>query len=403
MNLSARDLRCLWHPYTQAATAPDPVPIVRGEGAYLIAEDGTRYLDAVSSWWTNIHGHSHPRLVHALAEQAGRIEQVLFADFTHEPAVELGERLAAMSGLERVFYSDNGSTAVEAALKMAVQYWRNLGEPRTRFLALPGAYHGDTVGAMSVSGVELFRETFSSLLFRVDRYEGEVPGDVAAVIVEPIVQGVAGMRIHAPAFLRDLAEKCAAAGALLIADEVLTGFGRTGRMLACEHAGIRPDILCLAKGLTGGMLPMAATLAREEIFQAFFSEDPERTFFHGHSYTGNALGCAVAVENLRIFEEEPVLERAVTIGARIAARLEDLRGEVADIRGIGAIQAVELPSEGGYLAAEGRVVQAVARERGVYLRPLGSVVYAMPPFCLTDAEADHLGETIVVAVRRALG
>ncbi|MHC4163510.1 MAG: adenosylmethionine--8-amino-7-oxononanoate transaminase [Planctomycetota bacterium] len=399
MNLVERDARVVWHPYTQAATAPPPLPVVAGDGPYLITEDGRRILDAVSSWWVCVHGHAHPRLAEALARQARTLEHVLFAGATHPPAVELAERLCALTGLDRVFYSDNGSTAVEAALKMAYQYWRNRGERRARFLTLKHAYHGDTVGAMSVSGVALFRETFSDLLFPVDRYEGEIGEDVAAVLVEPILQGAGGMRIQPPEFLAELAARCREAGTLLIADEVLTGFGRTGRMFACEHAGVTPDILCLSKGLTGGVLPFAATLATEEIYDAFLSEDRGRTFFHGHSYTGNPLGCAVALESLRLFKEERTLERADAIGRRLRGGLEVLRESVADVRGIGAVWVVELLAKGGYLADVGPKMATAALERGVLLRPLGNVLYAMPPLCLSDAEADRLAAVMVEVVR----
>jgi adenosylmethionine-8-amino-7-oxononanoate aminotransferase len=399
LNLVERDARVVWHPYTQAATAPPPLPVVAGDGPYLITEDGRRILDAVSSWWVCVHGHAHPRLAEALARQARTLEHVLFAGATHPPAVELAERLCALTGLDRVFYSDNGSTAVEAALKMAYQYWRNRGERRARFLTLKHAYHGDTVGAMSVSGVALFRETFSDLLFPVDRYEGEIGEDVAAVLVEPILQGAGGMRIQPPEFLAELAARCREAGTLLIADEVLTGFGRTGRMFACEHAGVTPDILCLSKGLTGGVLPFAATLATEEIYDAFLSEDRGRTFFHGHSYTGNPLGCAVALESLRLFKEERTLERADAIGRRLRGGLEVLRESVADVRGIGAVWVVELLAKGGYLADVGPKMATAALERGVLLRPLGNVLYAMPPLCLSDAEADRLAAVMVEVVR----
>jgi adenosylmethionine-8-amino-7-oxononanoate aminotransferase len=395
VSLAERDARVLWHPYTRAGSPP-PLPVSRAEGAYLITEDGRRILDGISSWWVSVHGHGHPRLVAALARQARELDHVLFAGVTHAPAVELAERLCARTGLDRVFYSDNGSTAVEAALKMAFQYWRNRGERRTRFLALEHAYHGDTVGAMSVSGLPLFRETFEELLFTVDRYRGQIGDDVAAVIVEPIVQGAGGMRVHPPAFLAGLAARCRAAGTLLIADEVMTGFGRTGRMFACEHAGVRPDLLCLAKGLAGGLLPFAATLATAEVHDAFRGADA--TFFHGHSFTGNPLGCAVALESLRIFEEEPVLERARAIGRRLEGGLAPLRA-VADVRGVGAVWAVEVPADGGYLAGIGPRMARAALERRVLLRPLGNVLYAMPPLCLTDDEADLLARVMVDVVR----
>jgi adenosylmethionine-8-amino-7-oxononanoate aminotransferase len=402
VSLVERDARVVWHPYTQARTAPPPLPIVAAEGAWLVAEDGRRYLDGISSWWVTVHGHGHPRLVEALARQARTLDHTLFAGVTHPPAVELAERLAALLGLDRVFFSDDGSTAVEVALKVALQYWRNRGEPRRKFLALPDAYHGDTVGAMSASGVPLFRDAYREFLFEVGRYEGRVDDDVAAVIVEPILQGAGGMRIHSPEFLREVERNCRRAGALLVADEVLTGFGRTGRMFACEHAGVRPDLVCLAKGLTGGLLPLAATVASAAVYEAFLGEDRRLALFHGHSYTANPLGCAVAIESLRLFEESPVLERAVRIGERIRRALDPLSGRVKEIRGIGSVQTVELPGDPGYLSAIGPRLAAAALSRGVLLRPLGNVLYALPPFCLTDAEADLLGSVMADSVREVL-
>jgi adenosylmethionine-8-amino-7-oxononanoate aminotransferase len=402
VSLAERDARVVWHPYTQAATAPPPIPIASARGAWLVAEDGRRYLDAVSSWWVNVHGHCHPRLVAALARQTATLEHVIFAGFTHEPAVALAERLTAMLGLHRVFYSDDGSTAVEVALKMAAQHWLARGERRTRFLALPDAYHGDTVGAMSVSGIPLFREAFRDLLFRVDRWEGEVGDDVAAVIVEPMLQGAAGMRVHDAAFLREVEASCRASGALFVADEVMTGFGRTGRMFACEHAGVRPDVVCLSKGLTGGFLPFAATVVHERVWSSFLSESRERAFLHGHSYSGNPLGCAVALESLRLLEEDDAVARSVRIGEIVRAHLEPLRPLVADVRGIGSVQAVELSGSGGWAADVAPRLLAAALARGVLLRPLGNVLYALPPLCLTDDEADLLGRTMADVVREVL-
>jgi len=395
MSLAKRDARVCWHPYTQAEAEPPPLGIVRGEGAYLIAEDGTRYLDAISSWWTNIHGHAHPRIAAALAKQAATLEHVMFAGATHPPAVELAERLTELLGLARVFYSDNGSTAVEVALKMAVQYWLNRGEKRSRFLLLENAYHGDTVGAMSVSGVGLFSDAFSDLLFTAEVYDGTIPDDTAALIVEPMVQGAGGMLVQTPEFLAGLAARCADAKTLLIADEVMTGFGRTGRMFACEHAGVRPDIVCLSKGLTGGTLPFAATVTSSRVYEAFAGTDRTRMFFHGHSYTANPLGCAVALESLKLFDEQPLVERANAIGAAIEAELEPVRDRVADLRGLGSIRAVELPAaDSGYLAGIGPLLRREALARGVLLRPLGNVLYALPPLCVTDAEAARIGSTM---------
>ncbi len=397
MSLGARDQAVLWHPYTQAALAPHALGVVAGQGASLHLDDGRVILDAISSWWTCVHGHAHPRLAQALLHQAQTLEHVIFAGFTHEPGVALAEQLTALTGLDRVFYSDNGSTAVEVALKMAYQYWAHRGEKRTRFLTLEHAYHGDTVGAMSVSGIPLFARVFSDLLFSADVYEGSIHDDVAAVIVEPMVQGAGGMRVYPPEFLAKLAAQCRASGTLLIADEVMTGFGRTGTMFACEHAAVRPDILCLSKGLTGGTLPFAATVATDAIYQAFWSDDRARTFFHGHSYCGNPLGCAVALASLELFAEQPLLERSKTIGARIE---EQLAAVDLPVRGLGCIRALDVPSrDAGYLADIGPRIAAHALERGVLLRPLGNVVYAMPPLCTTDDEADQIGAVMADAVR----
>ena len=395
MSWAERDARVVWHPYTQAEAEPPPIPIVAGEGAYLIAEDGTRILDAVSSWWTNIHGHAHPRLAAALARQAETLEHVIFAGMTHPPAVELAERLVDLTGLARVFYSDNGSTAVEVALKMAVQYWLNRGEKRTRFLILENAYHGDTVGAMSVSGLWLFSENFADLMFEAQVYDGTIPDDTAALIVEPMVQGAGGMLVQTPEFLAGLARRCEEGGTLLIADEVMTGFGRTGKMFACEHAGVKPDIVCMSKGLTGGTLPFAATVASAEIYAAFAGSDRAKTFFHGHSYTGNPLGCAVALESLRLFDEQPMLERSAAIGAAIERELEPVRDRVAEVRGLGSIRAVEMQApDAGYLSDAGPLLRREALARGVLLRPLGNVLYALPPLCVTDDEATRIGATM---------
>ncbi|MCC7139424.1 MAG: aminotransferase class III-fold pyridoxal phosphate-dependent enzyme [Planctomycetes bacterium] len=402
MSTADLDARHVWHPWTQAAVAPAPVPVARAEGAWLVTEDGRRVLDAVSSWWTCIHGHGHPRLVAALARQAATLDHVMLAGLTHAPAARLAARLAALTGLPRVFYSDDGSTAVETALKLAFAFHARRGERRTRFLVLPGAYHGDTVGAMSVSGIPLFRDEYRDLLFRSDPWQGEVGDDVAAVVVEPLLQGSAGMRLRPAAELAEVARQCRAAGALLVADEVLTGFGRTGTMFAVEQAGVAPDLLCVAKGLTAGMLPMAATLASERLFDAFLSHDRGRAFLHGHSYTGNPLGCAVALESLALFDETPVLARARRIGELVLEAVLPLRPRVADVRGLGSMTAVELAADGGYLADVGPRMARAALARGVLLRPLGNVLYALPPYVLTDDEARSLGATMREVVEEVL-
>ncbi len=413
------DRRHVWHPYTQMATAPPPIPVERAEGIYLHTADGRRLLDGISSWWVNIHGHSHPRLNRALAEQAERVAQVIFAGFTHEPAATLARRLVekAPAGLSRVFYSDDGSTAVEVAMKMAHQAWRHRGEPqRTLFVALDDAYHGDTFGTMAAGGVAAFHAAFQDYFFEVRRActpasrgrqeHGEEieailerEGDrVAAVLVEPMMQGAGGMLVQPASFLTELRQRTAERGIPLIADEIFTGFARTGPFFACEHAGVAPDLLCVSKALTGGYLPLSATLATEEIYQSFLSEDRGKTFFHGHSFTGNALACAVAVESLALFEDSDCLGRVQRLQALFAERLARVAElpAVASVRGVGAMAAMELApkGEGGYLDTLGPRLAASFLERGLLLRPLGNVLYVLPPYVIRDAEVHHIFDTI---------
>ncbi len=400
MSLADRDRAVLWHPYTQMLTAPPPIAVARAEGVWLYTEYGPRILDGISSWWVNIHGHSHPKLNAALTAQARELEHVMFAGCTHRPAVELAERLIEIlpHGLARVFYSDNGSTAVEVALKLAIQYWRNLGQPdRRKFLTLHNSYHGDTVGAMSASEDSVFTRAFSPLLFPVERARGledieqklrESRDSIAAVLIEPMLQGAGGMVVWPAEFVSGVRRLCDGYGTLLIADEVLTGFGRTGKMFACEHAGIAPDIICLSKGLTAGYLPLGATATTARIYDAFLSDDRTKTFFHGHSYTGNPLACAVALASLDLFRDEPVLQNV----ARLEQQLRDgfaRLGRLGDVRVIGGVGAVELASDRpGYLDQAGPRLAAAFLERGLLLRPLGNVVYFMPPYCITESEAD---------------
>jgi adenosylmethionine-8-amino-7-oxononanoate aminotransferase len=371
-------------------TAPPPLEIVRGEGVWLYTEDGRRIMDGVSSWWTNIHGHSHPKLNETLAQQARELEHVIFAGCTHRPAVELAERLLAVlpKGLARVFYSDNGSTAVEAAIKMALQYWSNRGHKRTRFLSLANAYHGDTVGAMSASARSVFNAAFEPMMFQVDQFrdlaelETLLHDDTAAVLLEPMLQGAGGMRMWPAEFVRSVRDLCDRHGTLLIADEVLTGFGRTGKMFACEHAGITPDIVCLSKGLTAGYMPLGATVATSEIYEAFLSDDRSKTFFHGHSYTANPLACAVAIASLKLFAEEPVLENIARLERQLRAGLKPLGGRV-----LGGVGVVELDGN-GYLDNAGPRLAAEFLKRDLLLRPLGNVIYFMPPYAITESETD---------------
>ena len=398
-SLISRDRAHVWHPYTQMQTAPPPLPIVRGEGVYLYTDDGRRILDGISSWWVNIHGHSHPALNAALATQASRLEHVMFAGCTHPPAVDLAARLVSVvpEGLHRVFYSDNGSTAVEVAVKLAAQYWINRGQPQRRaIVTLQHAYHGDTVGAMSVSADSIFTRAFTSLLFPVTRVHGAdleqtlaVLGDTAAaVIIEPMLQGAGGMIMWPAQFMAGVRQLCDRFGVLMIADEVLTGFGRTGRMFACEHANVTPDVICLSKALTAGYLPLGATLTTDAVYEAFLSDDRSRTFFHGHSFTANPLACAVALASLDLFETDRTLDRVKRLEVQLASGLAPLRElpAVADVRVLGGVGVVELVNTGGYLDEIGPRLAAMFLERGLLLRPLGNVVYFMPPYVITEEE-----------------
>lgn len=418
------DRRHVWHPYTQAKTADPPLPVVAGEGAWLVLADGRRIFDGISSWWVNLHGHARPEIARAIAEQAARLEQVIFAGLTHEPAARLAAELVrrAPAGLSRVFFSDDGSTAVEVAMKMAVQSWRQRGEPgRTLFVALEGGYHGDTFGAMAAGGQALFHGAFAELLCEVRHAPVPVggrsvdecvaaleailereAGRVAAVLVEPIVQGAGGMRIHPPAYLRAVREATLGHGIPLVADEIFTGFGRTGRFLACEHAGVAPDLICLSKGLTGGFLPLAATLATEAIHADFLSDDRGRAFFHGHSYTANPIACAAALASLELLDRDRSLERVARLEPLFARRLERVAAlpGVASTRGLGALAVVELDAGrgGGYLDPRGPLLARAMLERGVLLRPLGDVVYLLPPYCATDGDCEAVFDALEEAL-----
>lgn len=412
------DARHGWHPYTQHALEPEPLAVVAAEGAWLELADGRRLLDAISSWWAILHGHGEPRLVQAMARQAAKLDHVLYAGCSHEPAARLAEELVAVApeGLARVFMSDDGSTAVEVALKAAYQVALRRGEHgRRRFVALDGGYHGDTFGAMAVGDPSPFFREFGPLLFEVERVSAdpeqltevfERHGDeIAAFILEPGVQGAAGMIPVPDEFLVHARRLCTRHGALLIADEVMTGFGRTGRLFASEVAP--PDLLCLAKGLSGGMLPLAATLATDAVFDAFVAPDRSRTFFHGHTFTAHAIGCAVARESLRITLERDVPARLDAIGRVIEEGVASLRSReaVREVRRVGGIVAVELDSgDAGYLAGIGDALRSACRapDLDVLLRPLGNVLYALPPACTTDDEARRIARAMTTVVERAL-
>jgi adenosylmethionine-8-amino-7-oxononanoate aminotransferase len=398
---------------------PVPPRVVRGVGTKLYLEDGRVLLDCISSWWVNLHGHSHPHIVEAIRRQAERLEHVIFAGFTHEPAEQLATELTAIlpGSLSRVFFSDDGSTSVEVALKIARQYWMNLGEDRPGFLAFDGAYHGDTFGAMAAGDRTIFTSPYLDLLFDVERLpfpatwigDEEVeekersilalvdeklkaePGRYAALIVEPLVQGAGGMRICREEFLRSLQEVLRNHGVLLILDEVMTGFGRTGEWFAALRAGVVPDLVCLAKGLTGGFLPMAVTVVTEEIFGTFASPAPENTFWHGHSYTANPIGCAAALASLELLRENQGAFRSMEDHhRRFLATLESTRVERPRV--VGTIAAFDLRTEetSGYLNQIGREFRVRAMDRGLLLRPLGNTVYLMPPYSLTEEEREEM-------------
>jgi len=435
--LLALDRAHVWHPFTQMAVWPsdDPLIIERAEGNELIDDLGRRYLDGVSSLWCNVHGHRKGELDDAVRAQLDRVAHSTLLGLASVPSIELAEALAriAPEGLSRVFYSDSGSTAVEVALKMAYQYWQQRGRPeKTRFAALTEAYHGDTVGSVSVGGMELFHGIFRGLLFEVERLPSPTPyhwtggGDalagalraaerlleekgstLAAVVIEPLVQGAAGMWMHPPGYLRAMAELCRKHEVLLVCDEVATGFGRTGTMFAVEQEDVRPDFLCLAKGLSGGYVPLAATLTTDRIYEAFLGEFASaRTFFHGHTFTGNPLACAAALASLRLFETERVLERvrrtAEVLRPKLAAIAELER--VGDVRQRGLMVGIELVrdrrTKEPYAYAEriGHRVCLALRKRGILLRPLGPVVVMMPPLSLTEAEAVRLGDAVREAI-----
>src|SRR3954451_7460990 len=425
MDLAADDRRFLWHPFTQQqGWHEEDAPIIeRAERCELIDVDGRRYIDGVSSLWCNVHGHRHPAIDIAVRDQMDRVAHTTMLGLAHRPAIELARRLVeiAPDGLSRVFYSDSGSTAAEIALKMAFQYWQQQGGAdtrRTRFISLREAYHGDTIGSVSVGGSDLFHGAYGALLFGalhaepgdaadMERLLSEHEGEVAAVIVEPLVQGAAGMLVHPEGYLREVRALCDEHGVLLICDEVATGFGRTGRMFACEHEGVSPDFMCVAKGITGGYLPLAATLTIERVYEGFLGRHEEfRTFFHGHTYTGNPLACAAAIATLRLFEQERTLEALQPKIAQLSELLEPIARMpgVAEVRQRGFMCGVELA---GFDVAEraGHQVTLAARRRGAIVRPLGDVVVLMPPLAITPAELRRLvtivGDSIAEVVARA--
>ncbi|PCD03573.1 adenosylmethionine--8-amino-7-oxononanoate transaminase [Sphingomonas spermidinifaciens] len=406
----------IWHPFTQHGLG-EPIPnIVRTEGAYLWMDTGERLIDAISSWWVTTHGHAHPSIAAAIAEAAAMTDQIIFAGHTHLQAEAVADGLAALfpAELAHIFFSDSGSTAVEVALKMALGFWAARGEGRHRILVLEGSYHGDTIGAMSVGARGVFNAPYAPLLFDVgtipfpgdddalDTLEAACREHAAALIVEPLVLGAGGMRMYAPERLAAMAAICARHGVLFIADEVMTGWGRTGALTACEQAGVVPDIMCLSKGLTGGSLPLAVTLASAAIYDAHYAPDRSRMFFHSSSYTANPIACAAAAANLAIWREEPVLERVAALSVIQADWVERAARwpGVIGARRLGTIAAFEVEDmRPGYLSALGPAIKARCAAAGVLIRPLGNTVYVMPPYCVSSDDLAQVYGAIENAIR----
>jgi len=425
--LRQADKKHLWHPFTQmrdwCAEGHDPVVITGGRGSVLIDSDGREYLDGNSSIWTNIHGHSHPKIVRALQQQASTLAHSSFLGFTNVPAIRLAEKLVALfpqDTLSRVFYSDDGSTAIEVALKMAVQYHQLTGHPeRCRFAAFEHAYHGDTAGAASLGGIAAFHDRFASIGFPVVRVEdlgvlqsldATTVASLAGIVIEPLIQGAGGMRTWPSGLLRDLRRWCDASGVFLILDEVMTGFGRTGKMFACQHEGVVPDFIALAKGLSGGTMPLAATLTSEKVFAAFLGDYAEmKTLFYGHSYCGNPLGCAAALANLEVFEEERTLERLQPKVARMKVLLEDLAEEpaVRAVRQCGFIAGIDVARSDGtpypWQEQTGARICVAARRHGLLTRPIRDTLVLMPPLCFTEPELERAVGALRHAIREVCG
>lgn len=419
--LSEKDKRYCWHPMTQHKTEPIPPVIVSASGASLYDEQGNEILDMIASWWTCVHGHSHPELNKAMLDQAQNLEHVMFAGFSHPPAIKLAEKLAQKlpGELNRVFYSDNGSTANEIALKIAYQYWINKGEPqRTKFISFEKAYHGETVGAMSLGKGCGFFDDFEGLLFEVEKvpyvftWEGDADieekeqnalnkieetfknnkGQVAALIVEPLMQGAGGLRFSRPEFMKAVTDMARAYGVLVIYDEVAVGFGRTGTLFACEKIGVVPDLICLSKGLTSGYLPMSVTVATDDVYDVFLNDDPDRAFLHSHSFTANPLACAVALRSLELFEENKILDKIKHIENRHKDFISNLKNQFSIFmpRVMGSIMAFNLAdSDGAYKNDQGEFLREYFFKVGLNIRPIGNAIYLMPPFCITDEQLDR--------------
>lgn len=413
-SLSQRDANAVWHPYTQSGIFPHSIAITHGKGSLLFDDRGKSYIDAIGSWWVNLHGHAHPAIAEAIATQAFKLEQVIFAGFTHEPAVQLAEELLKLQPhFGKVFFSDNGSTAVEVALKAALQYWINIGEKRSTIVAMEHAYHGDTFGAMSVSERSLFTRPFWNHLFEVKRIPfpekgaEEVTvnclkelldaGDVAAFIVEPCVLGSGGMFIYSSEVLQQLFSGCKNAGTLIIADEVMTGFGRTGSLFCTDKIDIKPDFMCLSKGLTGGFLPLGVTLCSDAVHRSFVSSDFHRMLFHGHSFTANPLACAAAIASLELLLSSDCEARIQHISKRQQEFVQSLAKYncIQEPRNLGVIAAWDLRVEdAGYASAVRKEVFEFFFSRGILIRPMGNVMYILPPYCITDDELSKVHDAV---------
>lgn len=420
MSLRERDAQVIWHPYTQMKNPLPHIPVVRGEGVYLFDEQGTKYIDAVSSWWVNIHGHAHPYIAAKVAEQLNTLEHVIFAGFTHEPAVQLAERLLPLlpGKQTKVFYSDNGSTAVEVALKMCLQYWVNTGkQQRKKIIAFKDAYHGDTFGAMSVSGRSIFTDPFNQLLFDVDFIElpnannieqlksriNYLSNEVACFIFEPMVLGASGMLMYEPQYLDQLIETCQKHGILTIADEIMTGFGRTGKYFSCDALTTKPDIFCLSKGLTGGTMPLGVTTCNSKIFDAFLSDDKLRTLYHGHSFTANPVACAASLASLDILLQPETLLNIKRISLRHQEFAKTIIGHVKlkNVRQAGTILVMEWETgnDTSYLNGLRDRLYLYFLDRGIILRPLGNVLYILPPYVISDEDLAYIYHTILQALK----
>lgn len=416
MNIQERDKRVIWHPFTQIKNAPLPIAIVKGEGAYFYDAMGKSYIDGIASWWVNVHGHCHPYLSQKISEQLQTLEHTLFSGFTHEPAVLLAERLLKRlpENQSKIFYSDNGSTAVEVALKMAFQYWSNLSKPKTKVIAFENGYHGDTFGGMSVGARNAFNQAFSKLLFDVIHIPVPVKGneqasldalnialkqdDIAAFIFEPLVQGAGGMVMYSAKALDELIKQCLANNVITIADEVMTGFGRTGKFFASDYLEYKPDIICLSKGLTGGVMPLGVTSCAQFIYNAFLSEDKMKTFFHGHSYTANPTACSAALASMDLFDKPEAFENINRIMGRHNVFLQKIKPHKAliEVRQTGTIIALEVKTYENthYLNSLAENISEFFISRGIILRPLGNIVYVLPPYCISNDDLEYIYNSI---------